>query len=272
MDFLLECIGFSPSVSEEDLVELVRQRGEAAAWRGEPDDHRVLSLGGGLEVRADRNPGDDFWTLTPQFKVPHRLRLAVTTIVRQPESPFDALLSGWASPPIKPQAPRAPSGLERGESPPVTGAYRLSTWITDARRLGPRISPGHVLAVSVAGFAVHVDRVIPNDQVDSPSILERPAGAYIRPLGAPAEPGGCCDVSLRIRAVRRLRNELTGEPVEIAICDAPDRPMLLFLSPWQLQGEGHPAPRPGMRIEGTFMFTGRIAGGLPKRRPKPMPV
>lgn len=267
MDFLLECIGFSPSVSEEDLVELVRQRGEAAAWRGQPEDHRVLSLGSGLEVRADRNPGDDFWTLTPQFKVPHRLRLAVTAIVRQPESPFDALLAGWAAPPVHPPRPARP-----GDPPQVTGAYRLSTWITDARRLGSRISPGHVLAVSVAGFAVHVDRVIPNEEVDSLSILERPAGAYIRPLGAPDEPGGCCDVSLRIRAVRRIRNELTGEPVEIAICDAPDRPMLLFLSPWQLQGDGHPRPRPGLRIEGTFMFTGRIAGGLPKQRPKPLPV
>ncbi len=257
MDFLLECIGFSPDVGEDDLVELIRTRGESAAWRGEPEDHRVLPLGGGLEVRADRAPDRSFWTLTPQFKVPHRLRLAVTSIVRQPDCPFDALLAGWASPPIGGPPEDGPGG-----------AYRLSTWVTDARRLGSRITPGHVLAVSIAGFAVHVDRVIPNEEVQHPGILERPAGAYIRPLGSPDEPGGCCDVSLRIRGVRRIRNELTSEPVEIAICDAPDRPMLLFLSPWQLQRDGHPAPKPGMRIEGTFMFTGRIAGGLPKRRTK----
>lgn len=257
MDFLLECIGFSPAIGEEDLVDLVRKRGEAAAWRGDPQDHRMLALGNGLEVRADRAPDRTFWTLTPQFKVPHRLRLAVTSIVRQPDCPFDALLSGWASPPL--------SGLPK-EGP--GGAYRLSTWITDARRLGSRISPGHVLAVSVAGFAVHVDRVIPDDEVMPASILDRPSGAFIRPLGSPDEPGGCCEVSLRIRAVRRIQNELTSEPVEIAICDAPDRPMLLFLSPWQLTGDGHPPPLPGMRIEGTFMFTGRIAGGLPKRRSK----
>ncbi|MFT5734442.1 MAG: hypothetical protein ACJAZN_004077 [Planctomycetota bacterium] len=257
MDFLLECIGFSPTVGEEDLVDLVRSRGEAAAWRGHPDDHRILALGGGLEVRADRAPDRSFWTLTPHFKVPHRLRFAVTGIVRQPDCPFDALLSGWAAPPIG-----------RPPEDDTEGAYRLSTWITDARRLGSRISPGHVLALSIAGFAVHVDRVIPNEAVQDPKILERPAGAYIRPLGSPDEPGGCCDVSLRIREMLRLRNELTSEPVEIAICDAPDRPMLLFLSPWQLKGDGHPRPQPGMRIEGTFMFTGRIAGGLPKHRPK----
>ncbi|QDV06267.1 hypothetical protein Poly30_17750 [Planctomycetes bacterium Poly30] len=257
MDFLLECIGFSPAIGEEDLVDIVRTRGEAAAWRGDPADHRTLSLGSGLELRADRAPDRSFWTLTPHFKVPHRLRLAVTSIVRQPDSPFDALLSGWASPPIGPAEDDEPGG-----------AYRLSTWITDARRLGSRVSPGHVLAVSVAGFAVHVERVIANEEVEPASILDRPAGAYIRPLGSPDEPGGCCDVSLRIREIRRIQNELTSEPVEIAICDAPDRPLLLFLSPWQLHCDGHPPPQPGMRIEGTFMFTGRIAGGLPKRRSK----
>ena len=260
MDFLLECIGFSPHVGEEDLTHLIQAQGEAAAWRGDPEHHRVLSLGSGLEVRADRAPDHSYWTLTPQFKVPHRLRFAVTSIVRQPDSPFDALLVGWAAPPIETKERPASRASQ-------AGAYRLSTWVSDARRLGSRISPGHVLAISVAGFAVHVDRVIRNEDVRDPAILDLPAGADIRPLGAPDEPGGCCDVSLRIQAVRHIKNEFTGETVEIAICDAPDRPMLLFLSPWQLKGDGHPAPQPGMRIEGTFMFTGRIAGGLPKRRP-----
>lgn len=260
MDFLLECIGFPPDVGEEGLLDFIHAHGESAAWRGDPENHRVLSLGGGLEVRADRAPDQSYWTLTPQFKVPHRLRLAVTSIVRQPDSPFDALLAGWAAPPIEaPGRPASPASQ--------AGAYRLSAWISDARRLGSRISPGHVLAISIAGFAVHVDRIIPNEEVRDPAILDGPAGASIRPLGSPDDPGGCCDVSLRIQAVRHIKNKLTGEPVEIAICDAPDRPMLLFLSPWQLKGDGHPAPQPGMRIEGTFMFTGRIAGGLPKRRP-----
>lgn len=264
MDFLLECIGFSPEVSEEDLIDLIQAQGEAAAWRGDPEHHRLLKLGSGLEVRADRSPGSapgaSFWTLTPQFQVPHRLRFAVTSIVRHTDSPFDALLTGWAAPPIGPPGSASPASR--------AGAYRMSTWVSDARRLGSRIFPGHVLAISMAGFAVHVDRVIPNEDVRDALILDRVAGADIRPLGAPDDPGGCCEVSLRIQAIRRLKNEVTGEPVEIAVCDAPDRPMLLFLSPWQLKGDGHPAPKPGMRIEGTFMFTGRIAGGLPKRRPK----
>lgn len=256
MDFLLECIGFPPEVGEEELVDLIGVHGEAAAWRGAPEDHRLLPLGDGLEVRADRDPGQAFWTLTPHFRVPHRRRLAVTTIVRPGESPFDALLAGWAAPPT-------PEEAEEGAPP---GMYRLSTWITDARRLDGRIEPGHVLALSVAGFAVHVERIVPNVEAQRPSILERPAGALIRPLGDPDSPGGCCDVSLRIRKIQRLRNRVSGEPVEIAFCDAPDRPVALLLSPWQLQRDGLEAPRPGWRIEGTFLFTGRIAGGLRRHR------
>lgn len=255
MDFLLECIGFPPTYGEDDVVDIVRERGEPAPWRGAGEHHRILSLGSGLEIRADRDPQQAFWALTPHYRVPHRLRLAVTSIVRPPDAPFDALLSGWASPP-------APVDREEGHAP---GLYRLSTWISDARRLGRRVESGHVLAVSVAGFAVHVDRVIENAAVEPKSILERPAGASIRPLGAPDEPGGCCDVSVRIRAVQRVRNEVTGEPVEIAVCDTPDRPMLLFVSPWQLEGEALPALGPGRRLEGTFLFTGRLAGGLPRR-------
>ena len=254
MDFLLECIGFPPTVGEDELVDILRVQGEPAAWRGDGERHRVLALGDGLEVRADKD--QDFWCLTPHYRVPHRLRLAVTSIVRPTESPFDALLSGWASPPT-------PGDLEGTDAP---GLYRLSTWISDARRLGNRVAPGHVLAVSVAGYALHVDRIYPNEEVEPRSLLERPAGAWISPLGRPDDPGGCCDVSLRIRAIRSVMNTVTREPVEIAVCDAPDRPMMLFLSPWQLERDGLSRPRPGWRIEGTFMFTGRIAGGLPKRR------
>lgn len=256
MDFLLECIGFPPSVGADDLLRLIDRQGEAAAWRGAPEDHRVLHLGEGLEVRADRDPGQTFWSVTPQLRVPERRRILVTSIVRPSESPFDALLAGWGAPPTPEEAD--------GEDP--TGLYRISTWITDARRLGSRVAPGRVLAVSIAGFAVHVEQVVRNAEATPRAVLERPAGALIRPLGGPEDPGGCCDVSLRIRTIQRSRNGLTGEPVEVAVCDAPDRPLALLLSPWQLERDGLERPRPGWRIEGTFLFTGRIAGGLPRRR------
>lgn len=257
MDFLLECIGFPPSIDERGLVDLARTRGEPAPWRGAPDDHRLLRLGGGLQVRVDLDGETGAWTLTPFFDVPHRLRLSIESIVRPPESPFDALLSGWAAPP----PPWAPDQRD--------GTYPLSTWITDARRLGRRVQVGQVVAVSVAGFALAIDDIVPPDRRPTRPGLEATAGASVRPLGGLDAPGGCCDVSLRVRSVRRIRNEVTGETVEMAVCAAPERPLTLFLSPWQLRRDGLPPPRPGWRIEGTFLFSGRLSGGVPRARPTP---
>jgi len=255
MDFLLECIGFPPDVGEDALVRLARDVGEPAAWRGHPDEHRLLPLGGGLEVRADLDASGEFWSLTPHLRSPHRRRLAVTSIVRPPDSPFDALITGWAAPPAL------------GDDEDRPGEYRLSTWVSDARRIDRSLEPGHVLAVTTAGFALNVDRVAPAQEPFAAGILERPRGAFIRPLGGADEPGGCCDVSVRIRSVQRIRNGRTGERVEVAVCDVPDRPLELLVSPWQLERDGLEPLRPGLRIEGTFLFTGRIAGGL--KRPQP---
>jgi hypothetical protein len=54
--------------------------------------------------------------------------------------------------------------------------------------------------------------------------------------------------------------------VDLLEVDAPERPLELFASRWQLEKDGLPPPRPGWRIEGTFMLSGRIAGGLPGPR------
>ncbi len=53
------------------------------------------------------------------------------------------------------------------------------------------------------------------------------------------------------------------ETVRLLEIDAPERPVYLFVSPWQLLGDGLDEPRPGWRIEGSFLFLGRITGGLP---------
>ncbi len=258
MEFLLECIGFPPDLDRDALVHRVRTGGEAVAWRGDPENHKRLPLGGGLELRLDREPGQDFWTLLPYFRVPHRLRVGVSSLRNVEDSPFDALLTGWACPP----SPLEPEPAWGSDAP---GAYQIATWLTDARRLPRRIPPGHVLAVSVAGFALHVEYVGPNSGVRDVTILERPRGASIAPLGGHEDPGGCSNVSLRIREIRHLRNPLSGEAVDVLLTDAPGRPLLLFVSPWQLRTDGLPAPRPGWRIEGHFLFTGVIAGGLPGR-------
>lgn len=266
LDFLLECVGFPPNYPLEQVVRLVRERGEAAVWRGDPAHHLRLALGAGLELRADFDPATDRWNVLPYYRVEHRLRVSVDEVRALPESPFDALLIGWAAPPT----PEAPASERNGRRD--RGAYRLSAYVTDARRLPPRMPRGHVLAVNVAGFALDVDFVGPDEGVYDLSLLERDvAGASIVPLGSPEDPGGCAEVSLRIRKVLHLVNPFTEVPVEVLEVDAPERPLHLFVSRWQLEHDQLPAPRPGGRIEGTFLFIGRIAGGLPgpaaRRRP-----
>jgi hypothetical protein len=252
VDFLLECIGFPPDYPNEDLVERLKTEGEPAAWRGDPALHRRLPLGGGLELRMDKEPGQKHWNILPDFKVNHRLRVAIEEIRTLPDSPFDALLVGWAAPRIGDREVGAKSG-----------AYRLCTYLSDARRLPKNLPRGHVLAVSLAGFALDVTYLGPNEGVFDARILDEESGACIRPLGAAHEPGGCAEVSLRIREIRHLENPITHREVQVLEVDAPERPLQLLVSPWQLAKDGWEPARPGWRIEGTFMFSGRIAGGLP---------
>ncbi len=259
MDFLLECIGFPPDLDHEDLVDRVRRDGEPAPWRGDPLEHRTLALGAGLEVRLDREAGKDFWTLLPHYRSPHRLRVATQSLEHVPDSPFDALLTGWACPPT-------PAEPGHQQVPGEPGAYLLATWLIDAQRLPKRLPMNHVLAVSIAGFALHIDYVGPNDGVRDEGILSSRRGAAVAPLGAPEAPGGCSEVSLRVRSIQHLKNPISGRPVDLLVADAPGRPLLLFVNPWQLEEQGHPAPRPGWRIEGAFLFSGTVAGGIPTRR------
>ncbi len=258
VDFLLECVGFSPDYDRDGLIERILSEGESIAWRGTPERHRQLSLGSGLELRMDREADQERWTIWPHYQVSRRLRIAVENVRSIPDSPFDALLTGWAAPP-----------WPGDDAPPGDpGAYRLATNLCDGRRLPRELSPNHVLAISVAGFALDVSYLGPNVGVKDPRILERESGAWIEPLGQRNDPGGCSEVSLRIISLRHLRNPITGVDVDLLQVDAPGRPLDLFLSRWQLEKDGLPAPRPGYRIEGTFLFNGRVAGGIPTPRAK----
>ncbi len=254
MEFLLECIGFGPDVDLKALHAHVRAVGESVAWRGPDGEHLKLPLAPDIELRMDREEGDSVITLLPYYAERRRLRIAVLGARIVEDSPFDALLTGWVAPP-------RPDMQNPGGSP---GAYSLATWLTDARRLPRHLPTGHVLAISVAGFALHVRSVEKANANLRPEHQELRRGAFIQPLGGTDDPGGCSDISARILEVRHTTNQLTGLPIDILTVDAPERPLHLFVSPWQLAQDGLPAPRPGYRIDGTFMFIGRVAGGLPK--------
>ena len=184
------------------------------------------------------------------------MRVAAEELRAVPDSPWDVLLHGTAN----------PAAVEHVDE--TARSFPICTWLTDARRLPRKLRPGHVLAVSIAGFALEVSYVGPNAGARDASVLELPRGAWFQPLGGADDPGGCMEVSLRVREVRHIENPLTGAPVEVLETDAPGRPVEVFVSRWQLEREGLPMPRPGWRIEGTFLFTGRLAGGLPPVRPR----
>ena len=255
MDFLLECIGFPPQTDLSGLVSTVLENGEPVAWRGPSGVHLRYPLGNGLEVRLDREEDEEHWNLWPWFDAKRRIRVAVNAIRKIEDSPFDVLLNGIANPP----PPGANDFENLGED------YPIAACLGDARRLPRKVQPGHVLAISIAGFALDVEYVGPNEGVKSRAILEDPRGASLVPIGGADFPGGAMDVSLRIRAVRRARNPLTDVEVDILEVDAPGRPLELFVSKWQLEEEGLEAPRPGWRVEGVFFFSGRVSGGLPAK-------
>lgn len=253
MDFLLECIGFPPDQDPDDLIALARARGERDPLRGTGGEHLRLPLTEGVELRCDRDEGEQSWTLLPFFRERQRLRLAVRGVRRMDDSPYDALLTGWVGP--------TPTELHPERNRP--GAYLLACWLADAQRLPRPTLPGRVLSVCVAGFALETRFVGPNALAPDPSVFDREHGALLVPLAGEDAPGGCMDASLRVQRVRRARNPITGLPIVSLECDAPERSLRVFLSPWELEAQGAQEPRPGWRVEGTFMFQGRIAGGLP---------
>ncbi|QDU66960.1 hypothetical protein [Engelhardtia mirabilis] len=243
MDFLLECIGFPPEYDHDGLPDLVRQLGEATPWRDPDGADRRLALGGGLELRLDEGDqlaGPDVW---PFYASPGRLRLAVDSVDLIPDAPFDGLLRGLANPPRP--------GFANSET-----SFRFTTWVGDRRRLPRPLESGHVLAVSTAGFALDIAQV-----GGRPRGL-RPEGR-ISPLGGDEDPGGCVELHLPILAAEELENPITGLAVQRLEVHAPGTPLSVFVSRWQLEADGLRTPAVGDWLRGTFLFSGRISGGLP---------
>lgn len=243
VDFLLECIGFPPDHPLDDLVERVLREGEPAPWRGDARHHRRLALGAGLELRMDRSSASQAWNLLPYYQSPHRLRVSVESLRPLPDSPFDVLLQAWACPPI-----------DAAERQWRKGAYRLCVNLVDARKLPRTLASGHVLAISTAGFAL--------DVLDIGNAREADPSPWIEPLSGEADPGGCADMVVRIQSIQRFWNPITRVEIAAIEVEAPERPLVLFQSPWQLQQQGLEEPRVGRWIQGSFLFLGSVTGGL----------
>lgn len=257
VDFLLECIGFPPDQDLDVLARLTLERGEPVAWRGPRGEHMRLALAPGLDLRLDREEGREFFSLYPHFQSDSRRRIAVLEVREVHDAPYDALLIGTANP----LAPASPAFEEE--------SYPLSCVLTDARRLPAEMEPGHVLAVSIAGFAVDVERVAADlEGARDPGAMRFEGGGWIAPLGGAHDPGGCVELGLRVLTLQEFENPISGATVTRIEADAPGRPLTLFLSPWQLEVDRIPRPEPGTWIVGTFLLSGRVAGGLASPTPR----
>jgi len=256
MDFLLECIGFPPDWPLRRLVEAALERGEPAAWRGAAATHRSLRLGEFVEVLVERD-GDGPWSCLPLCASPHRLRLAVHGRKRIADARFDALVSGRVL--VDGARPGAPD--ERADA--STGGYHASACLVDARKLPARLARDHVLALELCALALDVSYIGDDkgcEHVEAPG-MER--GAWLAPLAGPDDPSGAMELSARIARILREKNPYSGEPYEVLELDCPVRPIRALCSRWQREAEGLEPPRVGARIEGVFLFAGRVRGGLP---------
>lgn len=242
MDFLLECIGFPPDYDHDGLPDLVRQLGEPTPWRDPDGADRRLALGGGIELRLDEGDGTAIADVWPFYASPARLRLAVESVDAIPDAPFDGLLRGRANPPRP--------GVRSNEP-----SYRFTTWVGDRRRLPRLLEPGHVLAVSSAGFALDIVAVEQRPPIDR--------RGHIAPLGGDENPGGCVELFLPVLATEKLENPLTGLTFQRLELRAPGQHLSVFVSRWQLETDALPDPVAGAWLRGTFLFSGRISGGLP---------
>ena len=171
MDFLLECIGFSPDWDLAKVARLVAERGEPTPWRGRPSEHLSMPLAGGLELRLDREPGlaPSVW---PFYSSGLRRRVAVRELQRVEDSPGDVVLVGRANPRA---AAFAPDDLDE--------EHDLACYLTDGRRLPPSVAAGQVLAVVLAGFGLQIEYVGPNDA--SPGRMGFPTDGH--PAAPPAD-------------------------------------------------------------------------------------
>lgn len=341
MDFLLECIGFSPDWDLETVMGVVRERGEPTPWRGRVREHLTMPLAGGLELRLDQEP-DLPPNLWPFYSSRFRRRVGVRQLLRVADSPGDAILVGRANP----RAPEFDAELDEDEE------HDLTCYLTDAQRLPGRVPADTVMAIVLAGFSLQVEYIGPNEAsparygfapeddfadlhaealnhplrapLQSPKppptaapkptsstaphtppinpalaqpinpapptpldaavegllrglssapppggsydVLANPRGAALEILGAPASPSASMQISARIRTVSHLTNHLTGKPVNRIELDVPGLPVEVFVSPWQLEADGLPMPKPGWRIEGVFLMLGRNVGAVPKTK------
>ena len=251
MDFLLECVGVPPDWPLERLVAEAVENGEGAVWRGQASHHRSLRLSADVQVLVERD-AKGHWHTLPLCATPHRLRVAVERRMRTADTRFDTAIGGWVAPEW---------GAEPSTDP--RGAWPIAASLVDARKLPPRLPKGHVLALEACALALDLSYVGDDAHCTHTEALGNERGAWLEPLGGADSPVGAMELSARVSRILRETNPLTHEAYEVLELDCPARPVRALVSQWQREQDELPRIEVGARIEGVFLFVGRVCGGLP---------
>lgn len=258
LHFLLESLGFPPGT---DFVRL------AGAVSKTEVSGRTFEFGCGLGLHGSRRGeapranaygkrlhrtaperADGLW---PSFRGAAPVRFEVESVAPAEEAPRFASLQG-----------------RLGEVGSSSTASVPIAWMDSAAP-----AAGEIRYVHLCGFAIDVESLgflaCPPRFSFQPGTARQAAsfGRFERPLDLGA-PRNVIELDLNIDRVFVLENPLTHESFDLVEVLAPGGRLPLFVSRWQLEEDGLPAPEPGMRIRGAFWLcaNGERADRVPDRQ------
>ena len=228
LDFLLDCIGFPPSHDFPSLARHAEELGHPVAWRGPGGLHRSLAVAPGVAVHVDREEHEHVASLSPFALAEGRLRVAVEALRPSPDSPCDTILHGR----LLQDDDLVAGDLSTSKGLFLPAAHAIDAVLADGRLLPRHLPHGHVLALTLAGFGIHVEALEPD--------RSSAAHYHLAVLEGSDVPAGCIELSARIVELATFTNELAQAPFHRAVVAlGPERDprtvrLALYLIPWQL--------------------------------------
>lgn len=267
MHFLLESLGFPPG------TDFVRLAAEVARTERRGQSFELL---GGLGLRAEQAPVPgrsaaqseapqdlpiDLW---PSFRGASPVRLTVASVERSLDCGGLVTVQGRVGSILEPNPLDLPVAFLEDEAPVAgdVGQVHLCGFSVDVDALGFPSQPCAETNQLRAENRIH-------GQLDGlgagriyPGRLAGPEDApRLKRLPGFAAPRHVVELEFTIDRVFVLENPLTHEPFDLIETRTGDTRLPLFVSRWQLEEDGFPAPEPGMRLRGAFWLGARPSRG-----------
>jgi hypothetical protein len=222
MEPLLETIGFGPDTDLERVRAALRRPGGAVFGGDRGPFARRAALGAGVEVLSTYD-GIGLW---PAYRRGLRLLGKLVDLATEPWGPFPLRASFEV---------RAADGPRRLDA--LAWSARRESWSAVGRAL-----------VTPSAFALDVAHC-------GPLGGRRGTGRGVRWFEAEAgtDLPGTTFVAAPVRRVTALSNPLSGVSFELVELDVLGG-LSVFVSPWQLEHDGHARPAPGDWLAGSFVL------------------